>query len=285
MNFKLYFLLDRTKSIMPKDFIDMALTNPEFSFEVIDSNDVCLNYNDRNIIFDAKIYLKAKSIIPNIHLLDPKYKNINMHVEFPFTYPSFKVALFIDKITLLAKQFNLAIYSEYFDNVVPFKKDTILSAYQELKKAYIEKNSEEFVKFYKVDKMKLTDYLTYENEYEHAVKHYSSSGITVPKLLYYVDELTSKVNIVVEWDGTTNLLIPPFIDYVVYKNNGDNKVIVAKEFNDCLKRYMDNIQSFLPGTKLISEKKIIKCQKAMNKYKFTMILKKFKIVSQTTLID
>ena len=285
MNFKLYFLLDRTKSIMPKDFIDMALTNPEFSFEVIDSNDVCLNYNDRNIIFDAKIYLKAKSIIPNIHLLDPKYKNINMHVEFPFTYPSFKVALFIDKITLLAKQFNLSIYNEYFDNVVPFKKDTILSAYQELKKAYVEKNSEEFVKFYKVDKMKLTDYLTYENEYEHAVKHYSSSGITVPKLLYYVDELTSKVNIVVEWDGTTNLLIPPFIDYVVYKNNGDNKVIVAKEFNDCLKRYMDNIQSFLPGTKLISEKKIIKCQKAMNKYKFTMILKKFKIVSQTTLID
>ena len=285
MNFKLYFLLDRTKSIMPKDFIDMALTNPEFSFEVIDSNDVCLNYNDRNIIFEAKIYLKAKSIIPNIHLLDPKYKNINMHVEFPFTYPSFKVALFIDKITLLAKQFNLSIYNEYFDNVVPFKKDTILSAYQELKKAYIEKNSEEFVKFYKVDKMKLTDYLTYENEYEHAVKHYSSSGITVPKLLYYVDELTSKVNIVVEWDGTTNLLIPPFIDYVVYKNNGDNKVIVAKEFNDCLKRYMDNIQSFLPGTKLISVKKIIKCQKAMNKYKFTMILKKFKIVSQTTLID
>ena len=35
MNFKMYFLLDRTKSIMPKDFIDMALTYPEFSFEVI----------------------------------------------------------------------------------------------------------------------------------------------------------------------------------------------------------------------------------------------------------
>ena len=285
MNFKLYFLLDRTKSIMPKDFIDMALTNPEFSFEVIDNNDVCLNYHDRNIIFEAKIYLKAKSIIPNIHLLDPKYKNVNMHIELPFTYPNYKLGLFIDKITLLVKQFNLSMYSEYFDNVVPFKKDTILSAYAELKKAYMEKNSEEFVKYYKVERMKLDDYLTYENEYEHAVKHYQISGITVPRLLYYVDELTSKVNSVVEWDGTTNLLIPPFIDYVVYKNNNEAKIIVAKEFNDCLKKYIDNMQSFLPGTKLISEKKLIKCQKAINKYKFTMILKKFKVVSQTTLID
>ena len=149
----------------------------------------------------------------------------------------------------------------------------------------MEKNSEEFVKFYKVDKMKLTDYLTYENEYEHAVKHYNLSGITVPKLLYYVDEQTTKVNSVVEWDGLTNLLIPPFIDYVLYKTENESKLVLAKEFNECLKKYMDNIQSFLPGTKLISEKKLVKCQKAMNKYRFTMLIKKFKVVGQTTLID
>ncbi len=285
MNFKMYFLLDRTKSIMPKDFIDMALTIPEFSFEVIDNNDVCLKYNDRNIIFNAIIYIKAKSIIPNIHLLNPQYKNINMHIELPFTYPNYKVGLFIDKITLLLKQFNIVIYSEFFDNVVPFKKDSIVAAYSELKKVYMEKNSEEFVKFYKVDKMKLTDYLTYENEYEHAVKHYNISGITVPKLLYYVDEQTTKVNSVVEWDGLTNLLIPPFIDYVLYKTENESKLVLAKEFNECLKKYMDNIQSFLPGTKLISEKKLVKCQKAMNKYRFTMLIKKFKVVGQTTLID
>ena len=285
MNFKLYFLLDRTKSIMPKDFIDMALTIPEFSFEVIDNNDVCLKYNDRNIIFNAIIYIKAKSIIPNIHLLNPQYKNINMHIELPFTYPNYKVGLFIDKITLLLKQFNIVIYSEFFDNVVPFKKDSIVAAYSELKKVYMEKNSEEFVKFYKVDKMKLIDYLTYENEYEHAVKHYNLSGITVPKLLYYVDEQTTKVNSVVEWDGLTNLLIPPFIDYVLYKTENESKLVLAKEFNECLKKYMDNIQSFLPGTKLISEKKLVKCQKAMNKYRFTMLIKKFKVVGQTTLID
>ena len=285
MNFKLYFLLDRTKSIMPKDFIDMALTIPGFSFEVIDDNDVCLKYSDRNIIFEASIYLKAKSIIPNIHLLNPQFKNINMHMELPFTYPNYKLGLFIDKITLLLKQFNIAIYSECFDDVEPFKKDSIIAAYSSLKKAYREKNSEEFTQFYRVEQIRLNDFLMYENEYEHAYKHYMPSGITVPKLLYYVDEQTSKVNSVIEWDGVKNILVPPFVDFVLYKCNNDSKLVLAKEFNDCLKKYMDNIQSFLPGTKLISEKKIVKCQKAINKYKFTMLLRKFKVVGQTSLID
>ena len=121
MNFKLYFLLDRTKSIMPKDFIDMALTYPEFSFEVIDDKDVVLNYNDNNIIFEAKIYMKEKSIIPNIHMLNPQYKNINMHIELPLTYPDYKFSLFVDKITLLAKKFDLYVYAECFEDVIPFK--------------------------------------------------------------------------------------------------------------------------------------------------------------------
>ena len=149
----------------------------------------------------------------------------------------------------------------------------------------MEKNSEEFTKYYRVDKMKLTDYLTYESEFDHASKHYANSGISVPRLLYYVDEITSKVNTVVEWNGTTNLLVPPFIDYVLYKTDNDSKIVLAKEFNEALRKYMDNIQSFMPGTKIITEKKIVKCQKAMNKYKFTMIIKKFKIVNQTALID
>ena len=89
-------------------------------------------------------------------------------------------------------------------------------AYSTLKKAYMEKNNEEFVKFYKVDKMKLTDFLTYENEYIHAIKHYSNIGITVPKLLYYVDEISGNVSATIEWDGMTNILIPPFIDYIYY---------------------------------------------------------------------
>ena len=82
-----------------------------------------------------------------------------------------------------------------------------------------------------------------------------------------------------------NILVPPFVDFISYKFNNESKLVLAKEFNDCLKRYMDNIQSFLPGTKLISEKKMVKCQKAMSKYRFTMLLRKFKVVSQTTLID
>ena len=208
-----------------------------------------------------------------------------MHLELPFTYPNYKLGLFIDKITLLLKQFNISIYSECFDDVMPFKKDAIVAAYSELKRAYMEKNSEEFTKFYKVDQMRLSDFLMYENEYDHAFKHYMSSGITVPKLLYYVDEQTLKVNSVIEWDGVKNILVPPFVDFIMYKFNNESKLVLAKEFNDCLKKFMDPIQSFLPGTKLISEKKMVKCQKAMNKYRFTMLLRKFKVVSQTTLID
>ena len=285
MNFKMYFLLDRTKSIMPKELIDEAVKIPEFSFEVIDNNDVVLNYHDNNIIFDAKIYLKAKSIIPNIHLLNPQYKNINIHMELDLLYPSYKVGLFIDKISNICKQFNLAIYAECFEDVIPFKKDDVLYAYNTIKKAYMENNPEEYSKFHKIEKMKLDDYLTYENEYEHAKKHYASMGITVPKLLYYVDEITNSVSAVVEWNGLTNLLIPPFIEYVYYKTDTENRVILAKEFNQYLKKYMDNLQSFLPGSKVISEKKIIKCQKAMKKARFTMILKKFIVISQTNLID
>ena len=285
MNFKMYFLLDRTKSIMPKDFIDMALTYPEFSFEVIDEKDVLLKYNDVNIIFEAGIYIKEKSIIPNIHLLNAQYKNINMHVELPLTYPDYKFSLFVDKITLLAKKFDLYVYAECFEDVIPFKKDDIIYAYSTTKHLYMEKFPDEFVKFYKLDKIRLTDYLMYENEYNHAVKHYVNSGISVPKLFYYIDELTGEVSSTIEWNGTTNILVPPFIDYVHYKTDTENMLILAKEFNLTLKKFMDNIQSFLPGTKVISEKKLVKCQKAMKKARFTMIPKKFKVVSQITLID
>jgi len=285
MNFKLYFLLDRTKSIMPKEFIDMALTNSDFSFTVIDDNDVLLKYNDRNIIFEASIYLKAKSIIPNIHLLNAQYKNINMHLEIPLIYPEYKINLFLDKINLLVKNFNLVCYNEMFDDVIQFKKDDIIYAYQQTKHTYMEKEKEEFMSFYHVDKMRLNDYLTYENEYDHACKYYSNKGITVPKILYYIDEITGSVNAAVEWNGLTNLLIPPFVDYIYYRCDNDSKVILTKEFNTQLKKYMDNIQSFMPGTKVISEKKIVKCQKALKKAKFTLILKKFKVVSQTQLID
>ena len=285
MNFKLYLLLDRTKSIMPKDFIDMALTNPEFSFELIDDKDVVLNYNDKNMIFEAKIYIKEKSIIPNIHMLNAQYKNINMHIELPLTYPNYKFSLFIDKITLMAKKFDLFIYTECFSDVSAFKKDDIIYAYNTTKHAYMEKYPDVFLNYYKVDSLKLSDFLMYENEYNHAVKHYQNSGITVPKLLYYVDELTGNVSTAIEWNGVTNLLIPPFIDYIYYKTNDDSMIVLAKEFTTQLKKHIDNIQSFLPGTKVISEKKLIKCQKTLKKARFTLIRKNFKVVSQTVLID
>ena len=44
----------------------------------------------------------------------------------------------------------------------------------------MEKCPEEYVKFFKVDSLKLSDFLMYENEYNHAVKHYQNKYGYVP---------------------------------------------------------------------------------------------------------
>lgn len=285
MSYVLYFLLDREKSIVPKDFLDFALKDPFFSFSLTESNDVKLTYKDNNIIFETNIYLRTKSIIPNLHLLNPKYKNINISLELSPLLPRFKVNLFLEKFNSIAKNFDLYMYSEFLNDVEAFKKDDVLYTYDMYKKAYVVKYPEETKDLHFVDRMYLDDYLTYEKEYERVRKLYLENEIEVPKIIYYLDEGVNQIKTAIAWDGEAKVLIPPFVDYIVYGKDNDKKIYMAKEFNAYLGKFMTNITGFMPGTKVIVAKKIAKCKKVISKAKFTMILKKFKVVNQTSLID
>lgn len=285
MSYKLYFLLDRAKTIVPGDLLDYMLEDSLFSYQVTNDNDVVVTYKDNNIVFEATIYLKTKSVLPNLHLLDPKYKNINISLELEPLIPRFKLNLFLDKLENICKKFDLCIYTEFFQDVQAFKKDDILYTYDMYKDAYKVKYPEEVKDLYKVDKIKLSDYLLYVNEFSRVKKLFLETGIIVPEILFNVDEGSKQVKTTIEWDGSSNILIPPFIDYILYNNNGNKEHILASEFSAVLKKYMANVPGFIPGTKAITEKKLKKIQKVISKTRFSPVPRKAKYILQTSLID
>lgn len=284
MNFKLYFFKNRSSAIDFEKVIEMLLSNPECSMET-EENQVKIAYNDKNLINTACFYFKKKSIVPNIYKIDAKYANINFHLEIPPLLPSYKVNSLLSKVTVLARTFGLFMYSELFENVLAFKQETVLIAYNVYKEAYKTKFPEEIKALTLVDKKKLDLFLTFEAEYEKLTKYYKEENIVIPKIQYMLDEMNNSLFTAIEWNEETKTIFPSFIDYVIYKTPTDSKIILAKEVINLLDRYISDLPGFMQGTKVINPKSEKKCKKLMKKGKFSFVVRKFKSTNQTQLID
>lgn len=284
MNFKIYFFKDRANAIDFEKVIELLLNYKECSMET-DDNQVKIKYNDEQLSNTACFFFKKKSIVPNIHKLNAKYANINFHLEIPPLLPDFKVNSFLSKVTVLARTFSLFMYSELFENVLAYKPETILIAYGVYKEAYKVKFPEEMQGLKEVEKEKLKLYLTYEAEYEKLIKYYSGENIAIPRVQYMVDEIKNTLFTAIEWKEEERTIFPPFVDYVVYINNAGQKMFCAKEVISAVDKCICDLPGFMQGTKVTNKKTIKKCKKLMKKYRFSLIVKKYKLVKQTDLID
>ena len=91
-------------------------------------NTIYFSFEDDNIKLYADFALTPKSIVSDIHRLDPKYLDINFHLEISPLLPTYKAEIIFEIIAELCEEFKIFIYNELFDNVLPFRKELLVTA-------------------------------------------------------------------------------------------------------------------------------------------------------------
>lgn len=282
--FKIYFFKDRTAKVDFEEILDFFEKFPEVSF-FTGENEVVVSYTDEQLNNKFDFYLSKKLIVPNIYKLNPRYINLNFHMEMNALIPDFCADIIFNLIKELSQKFDLHIYNELFENILPFRAEVVKTAFQYFKKMCKEKYPDEYQEFYYMEKDRLTDCLNYQRQNYELQLYYKEDDLIAPRYIYLVNIISSRPYLAIEWKEDTTTIFPPNLDYIYYNNGDTTKILIVDQVFDALDKYLLDLPGFIKGTKMIEEKSIKKIKKIMNKTNFNLVDNKFEIIEVNNLID
>lgn len=285
MEFKLYFFKDKTQSIDFKQVFAFFEEYPECSFK-FDDDFVDIDYFDETLGNKARFSVTRKSNVPNIYKLNPKYANLNFHLELPSLVPKFKSDIIFEMIRKLSLDFTIFMYCEFFENILPYRMEVASTAYQYFKKAYKETVRGDYNRMVYVEKDKLEEILRYHAENKKLRKHYEKEEIETPQYTLLLDQDSRQLFRAVEWEEGTKTIFPPNLDFVIYRPiEGDLKMYKYQDLVKDLGKLFYDLPGFIKGTKILDDPAYKKADKIMYKNKFIAITRKYEKVDVTRLID
>ena len=285
MNFNLYFFKDRSVSIDIQKVFGFFEQIDGCSFEYTDEK-VTIIYEERNLNTKAIFYLTKRLAVPNIYKLNPKYANLNFHVEIDPMIPDFKALVLFKMMASFAHTFDLYVYCELFENILSFKIDTVVAAYTYFKKACKQLKKEEFENFHYIDKEKCDAIFEYIYEIVRLQLYYKDENIYVPKISFLASNLTDEVYTAIEWTEDTKTIFPSFVDFVYYKSGSEVKCVKYKEIKNVGEKYLNELPGFMKDTKVLNDSGVKKMKKIMKKAKFNLVnTSAYKLLNESEIID
>ncbi len=283
MLFKFYFLKEGTRVFDRTELLTFFQANPNISMDR-KGDDRDFIYHHPILDFTAHFILSSKSAIPHLERLNPRYLDVNFRVEFDIILPTYCVELVLDIAEELAKMFKFYIYNESYEDVVAFRKNTIVKTFELWKNAYKNKNEEEISKFSRIDSASLAQIYNYILRKPKLEVLLDKTKINIPNYFFMRTDKSRTAFVCMSWDGTTPFIIPPGIDILYYDDTKYKKYIAMTELVLKGEKYMKIIDGY-SNIKMVDIKSVNKLKKLIMKTKFAPLTVELKEIHIADILD
>ncbi|MDL2292151.1 hypothetical protein LJC17_00960 [Acholeplasma sp. OttesenSCG-928-E16] len=279
--FNVHFFKERNRNLDIDHLMSFFGVLEGANIEIQDS-EILIDYQMPRLGYGARFLITKKSRVPNISRLSPKFLDLNFHLEIPLLTPDYVAHKLFEIVKEIQMTFELHIYSEMFEDVLPFKMDLLIKAFSIAKEAFINKNPSIMQQYNIVDKVVLGNILRYYDEMYSLQMYYKEQETYVPNYLFLKDS-SGTIHPGFEWKEKTSTVFPPNTEFIVYITS-EGKLLLVDEVEDILGKYLLDVPGFIKNTK-VTGSKVKKIHKLVKKMKPTKVNEEFSRVNLSTLID
>jgi len=250
----------------------------------MDEKSVRFNYLHPRLHYEARFLITPKSQVPDIYRLNPKYLDLNFHLEMVILTPDYVAKHLFEIVKKVCERFNFHIYNEMFEDVLPFKIDVLNKVFAMLKEAYIVKNPVILSDYHILPKEQLSSLLRYLDDLLELQKYYKELETYVPRYHFLTTEKKELV-IGMEWKEHSLTVFPPYLDYLFYRIGNEIKIVAYDEAYQLIEKFLLDVPGFIRETKVLPKKTSSKVFKIMKKTKFSLINHTFSKENVKHLLD
>jgi hypothetical protein len=282
-HFHIHFFKEKSRTI-ELDYLISFFDAIEGIDTEMDEASVRFNYKHPRLGYKARFILTPKSVVPDIYRLNPRYRDLNFHLEMPILTPYYISKHIFELVKKITETFQFHTYNELFEDVLPFKMEVVNKVFTMFKEAYIKKNPLLMKDYHLMSKEKLCHILRYLDDQLDLHNYYKEMMIYVPKYHFFRND-QHELSIGIEWKENTLTVFPPHIDYVIYRVQNEIKAVKFLELYPLIEKYISDVPGFIKGTKVMERKYASKVFKVMKKSKFTKVTDSFNNEQMKTLMD
>ena len=283
MLFRYYFFKENTREYRQLDLIKFFTSNPYFTKN--STSYYSFVYYNVDLDFTAKFHLAPKAMLKSSEKLNPKYLDTNVYVEFDNLTPSYNVSLILDICEEICRDFNFKIYNEFLKDVIPFKKNVLLNAFNISKAVYKDKYPEHIAEYYKCDSKLLDRVYDYLSQKTLLLDLLGINGIEVPNIKYYCVVGKRKVYTSIDVNLSEPFVLPAFIDMIRIVDDKYRAFISLDEFLDKARKYFHPIESNVANLYYVTQKDMKKIIKIISKTHFSPLILELKEVEFKKVLD
>ncbi len=269
MNFTFYFLKEGTRLYEKTELITYLVSNQYITPPSEESTSLSKVYTYYNPVlkFKAEFVMADKNIIPHLEKISPKYFDVNFCVRFNILLSNFAVEMILDIIEDIVKKFKFFLYNQAFPDVVPYRRDLAIKTFDSWKKAYATQNPELVAKYNYLDTLSYSQVCNYLIKKRRLELTIANKNIKVSDYIFLTTEKSRTTYIAIEWDGESQIVLPPAVD-ILYLNDGKvSKYIAMNEIFAKTEKYFIPIDGY-GNIMLLEEKAVKKLHKLLLKERF-----------------
>lgn len=269
MYFTFYFLKEGTRLYEKTELITYLVSNQFITPPNEHTNTLSKVYTYFNPIlkFKAEFVMADKNVIPHLEKISPKYFDVNFYVRFNILTSNFAVEMILDIIEDIIKKFKFYLYNEAFPDVVMYRRDLAIKTFDSWKKAYATKNPELVSKYNYLDPLSYSQVCNYLIKKRRLELTIANESIKVSDYIFLSTSKSRTTYIAIEWDGVSQIVLPPAVD-ILYLNDGKNsKYIALNEIFSKTEKYFIPIDGY-GNISLLDEKSVKKLHKLLVKERF-----------------
>lgn len=267
MKFRFYFFKESNRLYDRTELHNYLEAQPFITF-IQDGNIKIARYHNTQINMSAQFVFSNKSIVPDIQRVSPCFLDMNIYVEFDVLNNNFKVSKIIDIIDVICRKFDFLVYNEYFEDVMPFKRQLLIKAFEMVKLAYKKKYEEEFIQYSRIDKERL------ESVYEFLEAKDNLEVSEMYNILHYCFLKTNdsrNVFVGIDLDLSQPFILPPSAQLVRIPTDDGCAIISYQDFKKKIAKYLGLVNARLPEVFRVEEKYFKKVKKVILKTKFDTV--------------
>ena len=281
--FNIHFFKEKSRKIDLEQLI-VFFENIEGFKVQMDESSVRFYYTHPRLSYQVLYMITPKSQVPDIYRLNPKFLDLNFHLEMPILTPNYVARQVFDITKKICDRFNFAIYNEMFENVLSFKMDTVMKVFTMLKDAYMEKNPIILNDYYYLPTDRLSSIYRYLDDHLELQEYYRELDTYVPRY-HFLTTNNKRIGMGIEWKEQTMTVFPTGIDYIFYRVGEVIKVYDAQDVFDVINKYLIDVPGFIKGTKVIPKKVCKKVHKTIKKSKLKELNDQFQRAELRLMID
>ncbi|MDE5565414.1 MAG: hypothetical protein K2I77_00340, partial [Anaeroplasmataceae bacterium] len=198
--------------------------------------------------------------------------------------PTYCVELVLDIAEELAKMFKFYVYNESYENVVAFRKNTLVKTFELWKGAYKNKNVDEIAKYSRIDSASLAQIYNYILRKPKLEVLLDKAKIHIPNYFFMRADKSRTAFVCMAWDGVTPFIIPPGVDILYFNDPKYKKYIAMNELLAKTEKFMKVIDGY-SNIRMVDLKSASKLRKIITKTKFAPLTVELKEINLNDILD